>query len=169
MAFITSGTTTISFAEYSDVETADQRLFEANEGLTDDVVEDALIRATERILTLLRSTSWWASYYITRATDLDLRSAADIPALNINNIQARQNDFTDLCVYYALYDYILPKIADFSREDNAERAKIGFYQGKFDRLFGELITAGDWYNFDGTGAITSSEKQPGQYNLKRVR
>lgn len=169
VAFITNGTTTISFAEYSDVESADQRLFEANEGLTDDVVEDALIRATERILTLFRATDWWQSYYVSRAANATYQTSADIPALDINKIQARQNDFTDLCVYYALYDYLLPKIADFSREDSAERAKIGFYQGKFDRLFGELITAGDWYNFDGSGSITSAEKQPGQYNLKRVR
>jgi hypothetical protein len=169
MAFITNGNTTISFAEYDDVVTADQRLFEANEGLTDDVVEDSLIRSTARILTLFRNTDWWRSYYLNRATGFAFNTVADIPALDIDNIQDRQADFTDLCVYYALYNYLLPKIADFSTEDNAERAKIGFYQVKFDGLFGELITAGDWYNFDGTGAITSQEKQPGQYNLKRVR
>jgi hypothetical protein len=169
MAFITNGTTTISFAEYNDVITADQRLFEANEGLTDDVVEESLIRSTERILSLFRQSDWWRSYYIRRATDFSANTVADIPALNIDNIQDRENDFTDLCVYYAFYNYLLPKIADFSREDNAERAKIGFYQQKFDTLFGELIASGDWYNFDGSGAITSAEKQPGQYNLKRVR
>lgn len=169
MAFIKNGNTVISFADYEDVITADQRLFEANEGLTDDVVDDALIRSTERILTLLRATSWWHSYYVNRATNTSYKTVADIPALDPNNIQDRLNDFTDLCVYYAFFDYILPKIADFSTEDNAERAKIGFYQQKFDKLFGELISAGDWYNFDGTGAITSDDKQPGQYNLKRVR
>lgn len=169
MAFLQNGTTTISFAEYDDVVTADQRLFEANEGLTDDVVEDALIRATQRILVLFRNTDWWRSYYLTRATDFVANTVADIPALDPNRIADRQADFTDLCVYYALYNYVLPKIADFSTEDNAERAKIGFYQGKFDRLFGELIDAGDWYNFDGSGAITSAEKQPGFYNLRRVR
>jgi hypothetical protein len=169
MAFLTNGTTTISFAEYDDVVSADQRLFEANEGLTDDVIEDQLIRSTARILTLFRSTDWWRSYYITRSTNFTANTVADIPALDPNRIEDRLADFTDLCVYYALYNYILPKIADFSTEDNAERAKIGFYQAKFDRLFGELIAAGDWYNFDGSGAITSAEKQPGYYNLKRVR
>ena len=169
MAFMTNGTTTISFADYDDVLAADQRLFEANEGLTDEVVEDALIRSTERILTLFRNTDWWRSYYLTRATNFVANTVADIPALDIDRIQDRENDFTDLCVYYSLYNYLLPKIADFSTEENAERAKIGFYQQKFDRLFGELIDAGDWYNFDGSGAITSAEKQPGLFNLKRVR
>ena len=64
MAFISNGTTKISFAEYQDVVDMDQRLFEANEGLTDDVVESALIRSTDRILTLVRATDWWRSYFL---------------------------------------------------------------------------------------------------------
>jgi hypothetical protein len=169
MAFIKSGSNTISFAEYQDVVDRDQRLFDANEGLTDDVVEPHLIRATERILTKLRSSSWWQSYYVNRDTTTAYRTVADIPALNINRIQGRLNDFTDLCVYTALSEYILPNIADFGNEDSAERQKMAYYTNKAEKLFGELITAGDWYNFDGTGVITSAEKQPGQYNLKRVR
>lgn len=170
MAFLLNGSQVISFAEYSDVEAADQRLFETNEGLASDVVEDSLIRSTDRILTQLRATDWWKSYYVRRsASDETFRTVADIPALNSAKILARQDDFTDLCVYYALFNYLLPKVADFSTEDNAERQKIGFYQAKFDKLFGELITAGDWYDFDGSGAIASGEKSPGTYNLKRVR
>lgn len=169
MAFLLNGSQVLSFAEYSDVEAMDQRLFETNEGLTSDVVEDLLIRSTDRILTLLRASDWWKSYYVRRSTDETFNTVADIPALNSAKIQARKDDFTDLCVYYALFNYVLPKIADFSTEDNAERQKIGFYQAKFDKLFGELITAGDWYDFDGSGAIGSNEKSPGTYNLKRVR
>ena len=169
MAFLTSGSTVISFAEYSDVLDRDQRLFEANEGLTEDVVEALLIRSTERILSLLRATDWWVSYFITRNDTVEIRTVADVPALNPNYILARQNDFTDLCVDYALYYYILPKIANFGTEDNAERAKIGYYQIKYDSMFAELITAGDWYDFGGSGVVTSDEKSPGVSNLKRVR
>jgi hypothetical protein len=89
--------------------------------------------------------------------------------VNPNKIQARQNDFTDLCVYYALYNYILPKIADFSEENNAERQKMGYYNQKFDSLFGELIRQGDWYDFDGSAVIDSDDKSPGVWNLRRVR
>jgi len=63
----------------------------------------------------------------------------------------------------------MPKVADFSDENNAERAKIGHYQQKFNELAGELITAGDWYDYDGDLSVESTEKVPGYVNLRRVR
>lgn len=169
MAFITTNSNVISFANADDVREKDQRLFEQNEGLTDDVIEDRLIRSTERILSLFQATDWWRSYFVRQSSGAAFTTVADIPAPVANKVLARKNDFTDLACYMALYEYLLPKVADFSTEDNAERAKIGFYQAKFDKLFGELITAGDWYDFNGSGAISSAEKSPGYYNLKRVR
>jgi hypothetical protein len=169
MPFVTDNNTVISFAEFQDVVNKDNRLFDANEGLSDDVVENQLIRATERILTKLRSSAWWQSYYVNRNTGTVLNTLADIPALDPNRIIGRLNDFTDLCVFTALADYILPSVADFGNEDNAERAKMGYYSQKADVLFGELISMGDWYDFDDSGTIASNEKSPGQYNLKRVR
>jgi len=169
MAFITESGNVTSFAEFQDVVNKDQRLFEANEGLSDDIVEQQLIRATERILSKIRSTAWWRSYYIRRDSSIVYATAADIPAVNANRIKARLNDFTDLCVFTALSELILPSIADFGNEDNAERQKMGYYTQKADALLGELITNGDWYDFDNSGTISSAEKSPGQYNLKRVR
>ena len=169
MAFITESGNVTSFAEFQDVVNKDQRLFEANEGLSDDIVEQQLIRATERILSKIRSSPWWRSYYVTRDSATVYNTAADIPAVNANRIKARLNDFTDLCVFTALSEFILPSIADFGNEDNAERQKMGYYTNKAETLFGELITNGDWYDFDNSGTISSAEKSPGQYNLKRVR
>ena len=169
MAFIIENSTVTSFADFQDVVDIDQRLFESNEGLSDDIVEQHLVRATERILSKLRASAWWQSYYVNRSTNTSYQTVADIPALDPNKIRARQNDFTDLCVYTALGEYILPSIADFSKEDSAERQKMGYYVQKADGLFGELISAGDWYDFDDDDTIASNEKQPGQYNLKRVR
>jgi len=169
MAFIKNGSTTISFAEYQDILDADQRLFEANEGLTDDVIEDILIRSTQRILTLIRQTDWWRDLYLQKAANPVFITRADVPEVDIELIIERQDDFTDLCVYYALWNYILPKIADFSKEDNAERAKIGFYQGKYQFLFDELINSGDWYDLNADGIVASEEKMPGNYALKRIR
>lgn len=160
---------TISFAEYQDVLDMDARVFDSNEGLTDFVVESLLEKSTQRILAIMRNTDWWKTMYIDQTPGFSFTSVADIPALNPSKIRARQNDFTDLCVMYSLYYYILPKVADFSNQDNAERAKIGFYQAKFEALLQELVTAGDWYDFDDSGAIASSEKQPGKFSLKRVR
>ena len=169
MAFVEEGGTVVSFAEFQDVVNRDQRLFEANEGLSDDIIDTQLIRATERILTKIPSSSWWRSYFAVRNTAVVLTTVADIPAVDPTRIIARQSDFTDLCVYVALSDFVLPSIADFGNEDNAERQKMGYYKQKGDELFAELITAGDWYDFDNDGNISSSEKQPGQFNLKRVR
>ena len=56
MPFISDGQNIVSFAEYQDVLDMDQRVFEANEGLTDDVVDALLVRSTQRILTLIRAT-----------------------------------------------------------------------------------------------------------------
>lgn len=170
MAFIVSGSTVISFASSDDLLALDQRLFEQNEGLELDYLDDQLVRSTARILSLLRSTAWWQNLFLTLSSgSAPINSAADIPALDPARIQARLDDFTDLCCYYALFNYVLPHIADFGNEDSAERRKMGYYQQKYDALFGELTAAGDWYNFDNTDGITSQEKQPGVNNLRRVR
>jgi hypothetical protein len=172
MAFIKFGSEFLSFATSDDLVNLDRRLFEQNEGLDDNYIQDSLIRSTARILELLRATDWWRSYFIARNTGpnaVQLNTVADIPPLRPERILARQPDFTDLCCYYALYNYILPYIADFSNEDSAERRKMGYYQQKYDLLFGELITAGDWYDFDDSETVDSADKQPGVWNLRRVR
>lgn len=168
MAFIVESGNVISFAEYDDLLARDSRVIENNESLTDDVIEAQLIRATERILVKLRLTQWWQDYYVVRQSGT-YNTRADIPAVNPNLIKDRQNDFTDLCVYTALAEFILPKVADFGNENDAERSKMGYYQNKADSLFAELITVGDWYDFDDDDTISSSEKDPGRINLRRVR
>ena len=169
MAFVVENNVTVSFAEFNDVLAKDQRLFEANEGLSDTQVEQNLVRATERILSKIRATDWWRNYYVSRDNTIVYRTVADIPAVNPDRIKDRENDFTDLCVYTALSEFILPSIADFGNEDSAERQKMGYYTQKADSLFGELITSGDWYDFDDDDTIQSDEKNPGAFNLRRVR
>jgi len=170
MAFITNNSGIVtSFAEYQDVLDMDQRLFENNEGLTDDIVEDLLTKSTQRILYAIKYTDWWRDLYLQETVSPSFTSASDVPDVNPNQILVRQQDFTYLCVFYALYYFILPKIADFSKEDNAERAKIGFYQQKYQMLFEELINVGDWYDILNQGSITASEKKPGAMRLHRTR
>ena len=172
MAFITQGTTFFSFADYDDVLAKDSRLFSANEGLTQDVVEDSLIRSTQRILDMLRSSDWWKDYYIRQSgsmANVVVGQSISVPPLDPFLILARQNDFTDLCVYHTLSEYLLAKVADFGNQDSAERQKIGFYDTKFRDLFDELIVAGDWYDFTNNGTITDAEKYPYVSNLVRRR
>lgn len=164
-----------AFAEYEDVTSTDQRVFEANEGISDPaVVEDLTIKATSRILQLIKNTAWWRSYYLVEAnqsqrTATQTRSTPDVPVPNPNLIQARQADFTDLCVYFTLYEYLLPKIADYSTQDMAEVQKIGVYRTKFDQLFRELIDDGCWYDFNNDGTIVPEEKMPTRVNIVRMR
>jgi hypothetical protein len=175
MAFITVNGNVIAFAEYSDVTACDQRVFEANEGISDStIIEDLTEKATNRILQLIRNTAWWRRYYLIEATDAqrlatNTRSTPDVPLPNANFILGRRADFTDLCVYFTLYEYLYPKIADFSAQDNAEVQKIGVFRTKFDKLFLELIDDGTWYDFDGSGTVTETEKLPTRTNLVRVR
>ena len=169
MPFIATTTKVISFADYSDVTQQDSRLFVANEGLTQTVVEDLLVKSTARILTQVRATDWWASYYISQDKGATtIRTRGDIPSPDGIKIKARQAEFTELCVYHCLFTYILPRFADFSAEDNDEMAKIGFYEQRYTSLFMELITAGDWYDFDGDKIVESSEMSPGRIRLRRV-
>ena len=170
MAFIETDTAVISFAQYTDIQETDSRLFVTNESLTETVVTDLLVRSTSRILSDIRATDWWRSYFLQQdAGATSITTVADIPSPSGLKIKARKDDFTDLCIYYALYNYILPRIANFGADDNDERAKISFYEQKYTKLFMELISAGDWYDFDGSGAISSSEKVVGHVRLRRVR
>jgi hypothetical protein len=173
MAFILSGSTVTSFAEYEDVTAIDQRLFEANEGLTDVIVEDALIKSTTRILNKIKSSDWWRSYYLNQSggsnQNIFTSTLISVPAPVGAQIEARKDEFTDMCVYFALSEYLYPKVADFGNTDSAERQKIGFYDEKFRQMFKDLLEAGDWYDFDDSGTIASNEKQPWVYNLKRSR
>ena len=177
MAFINPGQTgVISFAEYGDVTDTDQRLFEANEGIADaTMIEDLTTKATNRILQLIRNTNWWKRYYLLEGSEAQRIATqtsngyVDAPLPDPDLILNRQADFTDLCVYFTLYEYLLPKVADFSSQDNAEVQKIGVYRTKFDKLFMELIEDGTWYDFDASGTVTKAEKMPTRVNLVRVR
>lgn len=173
MAFISSSGSVISFCEYADITQRDQRLFEVNEGLTEEIVEDLAVLATSLILDEIRSTDWWFRYYVgqsgTISSSEETKSYPIMPAVNPNRIKARAQQFTDLAVFKTLYEYILPRIADFSNEDNAEVRKIGFYREKYQSLFTRLIEDGDWYDYDNDGTVEPLERMPSPVNLQRRR
>ena len=156
MAFVYVDDMIESFAEFQDVLDHDQRLFDSNEGLSDTVVYPLLVRSTERILTKIQSTQWY-------------KDNAPNTTIDPTYILTRHNDFTDLCVYTAMSQYILPLIADFGTPDNAEIEKMKFYENKMNQLFGELIEDGDWYDWDNDGQINPSEVKPGRTLPRRIR
>ena len=158
MSFVKRGLRVVALADIQDVLDTDQRIFEQNEGLTDEVLEAALARASERVLNKIQDTSWWRDKF-----------PKPTPALDAARIRARQNDFTDLTVYLALSEIILPRIAEFDTEEESERNKMSYYSAKWNALFNELIANGDWYDFSGSGAITAADIQPGSAERRRVR
>ncbi len=185
MAFIVSGGNVVSYAEATDVRDKDQRLFEANEftlaNLPDapptvnDYIEDLTTKATARINQKIRASSQWRDYLGFVGATYDINN---IPAFNANLILARKADFTDMCTYYTLKEYLLPRVADFGNPESAEVQKIEYYSKKFDDLFSELLAMLDWYDYDNSGALDDSDRlvrvsltrrTRGRKNIVRVR
>jgi hypothetical protein len=168
MAFNYNNSTFVSFAVTSELQIRDQRLFEANEGLTTEIVNNALALASQRCLTKIRNTDWWKEYQFTRNSNLnnDLRL---LPSVNPDNIKSREQEFKDLNIYFAMAEYLLPKVADFGNETSAEMVKIKFYKDSFNNLFDEIIQSGDWYDFDADGNVENDERQPSKLKLVRIR
>ncbi len=166
MAFIVSGGNVLSYAEALDVKDKDQRLFEANEfnftdvpdapGNLNNYIEDLTTKSTARINQKIRASAEWRQYLGYAGGGYD--SIDNIPAFNPNLIKARQSDFTDMCCYYAMKEYLLPKVADFGNPESAEVQKIEYFEKKFQDLFDELLGMMDWYDVNNSGAVGDDEK-----------
>tara|TARA_R110000803_G_scaffold4020_3_gene13770 strand:+ start:7095 stop:7667 length:573 start_codon:yes stop_codon:yes gene_type:complete len=170
MAFVVNGAgDVISFAEYTDVVQKDQRIFEENNLVIPaesgfltvvDFVENTLELGTQRILLKIKASTWWQAYnnYVGNTiTDLDSLPNVNPTLIDPGNLQGRRQQFTDLCVYYTMKEYILPLVAEFELEA-ADMNKITYYDGKFNELFQELISMSDWYDFDNSGTVDTDEK-----------
>jgi len=182
MAFITDGGgNVISFAEYTDILQKDQRLLESNvikvpaeSGFTDvtDFLEDVLEKSTDRILLKLKASTWWQSYNAYVGNPIS--NLNSLPNVNPNLIDPanklnRRQQFTDLCVYYAFAQYVLPLIADFGNPESEEVSKIQYYDAKFNDLFNELIAIADWYDYDASGTVDADEKAITYARTRRTR
>ena len=168
MAFNYTEDTFVSFAVYADVVQRDARLFESNEGLTESVVNAALAKSAEKILSKIRASSWWREYTLSRDSSLQ-NDVRNVPVVNPDNIDYREQEFKDLNIYTALAEYLLPQVADFGNETSAEVVKIKFYNDAATAQFKEILEAGDWYDFNSSGTIELTEKAPAKLNLVRIR
>lgn len=182
MAFITNATGNVtSFAEFTDVVQADQRVLESNNlkipaesGFADttDFVEDMLTKSTDRLLLKLKASTWWQAYnaYVGNA----ISNINNLPNVNPDlidpgNLQGRQQQFTTMCVYYCFAEILLPLIADFGNPESEETAKITYYTAKYNDLFNELIAIADWYDFDDSGTVDADEKAVSYAPTRRSR
>ena len=148
-------------------------MFESNEGLTEQIVDDACLAATNRIVALVQQSDWWQGFFIRKdqnATAITgLGGTLAIPAPQARYFVGRRGDWTDACVYFALKEYILPQFADFGNPDSAEVQKIAFYTERFSTLFRELLGTGDWYDWDQDGTVALDEKWAQPQNIRRIR
>jgi len=180
MAFIVVSGNVVSFAEYTDVLQKDQRLLEENEiripaesGFTavPDFIEDMLKKSTQRILLKIKASTWWQGYNAfvgNPITDLNVIPNVNPNLIDPGNLLGRRQQFTDLCVYYAIKEYILPLVAQFG-DGSADITKIDYYGRKFEDLYNELISIADWYDFDASGTVQDSEKAVSYYMNRRTR
>lgn len=171
MAFVRKQGQVITFATFDDVEAIDSRVFEANEIATNsltkqEIVDDMLVRSTDRLIQKLKGDEWWMRYTGTLVSGG--LGFTPTPTPNKNLIR-READWTELCVYHTLKEYLYPKIADFGVENAAEVQKIKFYEQKFNELWRELMTAGDFYDRNGDGSIDPDEIQTRPVLLRRNR
>lgn len=172
MAFIISGTTVISYAEAFDIRDKDQRVFEANEinfadapdapATLDEYLEDLATKSTGRINQKIRASAHWREY-------VGISNVNDLPEIVGAQIKSRKGDFTDLCAYYALKEYILPKVADFGNPESPEVQKITYYEAKFNDLFSELMSILDWYDLDDSGVVDTDEQRTRYAKTRRTR
>ena len=178
MAFIGSNPV-LSYATAEDLRDRDQRFFEANDGIAfagassqlpapadlDEYLEDLAIRSTQRINQKIRASSAWREYMNHVGIENDINN---IPDINPDLIIDRKEAFTDMCVYYTFKEYLMPKMADFT-EDSPELVKIRYYENKFEDLFTELTSVWDWYDVDGDGTVSESEKLVAPLRTRRSR
>ena len=170
MAFITDGGgTVISFAEYTDVVQKDQRIFESNNlkipeesGFVSvqDYVENMLQKSTDRILLKMKTSAWWSTYnnYVGSSFEFNNLPSVNPNRIDPSNTLGRQQQFTDMTVYYCIKEYIAPLFAEFGNEESPEVAKIQYYDAKFNDIFQELLSVADWYDADGDGTVETNEK-----------
>jgi hypothetical protein len=172
MTFNYGGKKFLSFANFDDVVLRDSRIFESNEGLTEEVIDDLLMLASQYILDKIRGEDWWKSYQFKLNPSL-AQDVRRLPQVNPDQIKFRLQAFKDLNVFIALSDYILPKVADFSKDrtgaDTAEIAKIKFYRERAQDTLKEILDAGDWYDFSNNGTIDINERMPTRQNNVRIR
>ena len=170
MSFYTTSNGSVfeSFAVYAEVTQRDARLFEANEGLTEQVVNAMLKQSSQRLLSMIKATDWWKEYNFTRDSSLNNDSRL-VPDVNPFQIDGREQEFKDLNIFHCLSDYLLPRTADFGNPESAEMEKMKFYREQGQDLFKIIIETGDWYDYSNNGTIAYTEKSPTRLNLVRVR
>lgn len=82
----------------------------------------------------------------------------------MNNDLLTNSQFTRAAVYHVLGHYIYPRLSTFSPDGDVFREKIQYYTEKYNTEFKKVLADGVEYDFDSSGDISNSEKQPTHFN-----
>jgi len=68
--------------------------------------------------------------------------------------------FTRAAVYHVLGYYIFPRLSTFSTDGDIFREKMKYYRTMYSEEITKLMQDGIKYDYDSSGTIEASEKQP---------
>ena len=74
------------------------------------------------------------------------------------------SQFKRCAVYHCLSFYILPKLTQHTAEPDRFRMMIDFYKGRFRDELDMVLQDGVEYDWDSSGVVSDSEKQPEHFN-----
>lgn len=72
--------------------------------------------------------------------------------------------FTRAAVFHVLGNYIYPRLSTFSPDGDVFREKMMFYREEYSKEFDKILQEGVKYDYDSSGTIEASEKQPTHFN-----
>ena len=116
-------------------------------------------KTTADIQRLLR-IEWWPRVSRTTGTN----SYFQTTDLEMNNTKLVATQFTRAAVFHILAYYILPQLTQHGAEPDRFRMMIDFYKARFRDELDMVLQDGVEYDFDSSGAVENTEKQPEHFN-----
>jgi len=114
---------------------------------------DLHAKSTADIERDLRITWWPKSTY--GRYDITIGTHTEMNADLLTHSQ-----FTRAAVFHVLAYWIYPRLSTFSPEGDIFREKISYYSERYREEFDKILRDGVEYDFDSSGTISDSEKQP---------
>jgi len=78
----------------------------------------------------------------------------------MNNDLLVNAQFIRLAVYHVLAHYVMPRLSTFSPDGDVFREKMNYYKSLYQEEFDKILREGVKYDYDSSGTIGASEKQP---------
>ncbi len=84
--------------------------------------------------------------------------------LEMDNTKLQAAQLKRTAVYHVLAYYILPQLTQHGAEPDRFRMMIDFYKARFRDELDMVLQDGVEYDFDSSGAVENTEKQPEHFN-----